>query len=240
MLRPLKIALSFLTIFRAHVYPVPELAEVGRSAWAFPVVGMVIGTILVAAQWILAGHVTPVVSAVLVVGLWVFLTGGLHLDGWTDCWDALPVAVSPERRREILKDSRLGTFGALGLLLLLAMKMGAAAAALDWPFALFLAPVAGRGIMVLVCYGVAHTSGGMAGGFLSGLDARTMKITAVVGLGPALLAGWSGITAALGACIAALWFRKFAESRLEAINGDVIGGLCEFSEAVFLVIVTMK
>jgi adenosylcobinamide-GDP ribazoletransferase len=240
MLRSIKIALSFLTVWRVQVHPVPNMDEVGRCSWAFPVVGMMMGAVLVVAQWILAGHASPVLGAVLVVGLWVFLTGGLHLDGWTDCWDALPVAVSPERRRDILKDSRLGTFGALGLILLLAVKMAAVAAANERAFALFLAPVAGRGIMVLVCYGATYTSGGMAGGFLSGLDEKTVRLTALVGLGPALLLGVSGIVAVAGACVAALCFRRFAESRLEVINGDVIGALCEFSEAIFLVIATMK
>ena len=220
--------------------PVPNLDEVGKAAWAFPVVGMIVGSLLVVAQWLLTGHASDALGAVLIVGLWVFLTGGLHLDGWTDCWDALPVAVSPERRREILKDSRLGTFGALGLILLLAVKMGAVAAASEYTFALFLGPVVARGIMVLVCHGASHTSGGMAEAFLSGVDNRTMKITALVGLGPAVLAGLSGVAAVAVAYIAALWFRRFAESRLGAINGDVIGAICELSEAVFLVIATMK
>jgi cobalamin synthase len=80
----------------------------------------------------------------------------------------------------------------------------------------------------------------MAGGFLSGLTSRTMKMTALIGIAPAVLLGGAGIIAVAGACMVALWFRRFAESRLEAINGDVIGALCELSEAVFLVLATMK
>jgi adenosylcobinamide-GDP ribazoletransferase len=173
-------------------------------------------------------------------GLWVFLTGGLHLDGWTDCWDALPVATSAERRREILKDSRLGTFGALGLILLLAVKIAAVAASDERILVLFLAPAVGRAVMVLVCYGATHTAGGMAAGFLSGVDERTMKLTVLIGLGPAVLAGWSGVAAVAIAYMAARWFRNFAARRLEAINGDVIGAICELSEAVFLVVATLK
>ncbi len=172
MPRPLQIALSFLTIFRVPLEPAPNLDEVGKSAWAFPIVGMMMGGILVAAHWLLAAHAPAGLSAVLVVGVWVFLTGGLHLDGWTDCWDALPVATSPERRREILKDSRLGTFGALGLILLLAVKISAVAGADARILPLFLAPALGRSAMTLVCYGAVHTTGGMAAGFLSGLDEK--------------------------------------------------------------------
>jgi adenosylcobinamide-GDP ribazoletransferase len=204
------------------------------------VVGMIVGGVLVGSHWALAGHASCPLSAVLVVGLWVFLTGGLHLDGWTDCWDALPVATSPERRREILKDSRLGTFGALGLILMLAVKIAAVAASDEHVLALFLAPGVGRAVMVLVCYGSPHTAGGMAEGFLSGLDQRTTTFTALIGLGPAILAGFIGGVAVVAAYTAALWFRKFAESRLGAINGDVLGAICEISEAVFLVIATLK
>ncbi len=67
-----------------------------------------------------------------------------------------------------------------------------------------------------------------------------MKLTALLGIGPTIFAGLSGIVAAAVACAGALWFRKFAESRLGSINGDVIGAICELSEALFLVIAILK
>jgi adenosylcobinamide-GDP ribazoletransferase len=212
------------------------MMEVGRSAWAFPLVGALIGIILVAAHAILTAHLPLALSAVLVVGIWIVLTGGLHLDGWTDCWDALAAPVSAERRFEIMKDSRLGTFGALGLILLLAVKTSAIADSGLSLMALFLAPVIGRGTFVLASHGSRHRGDGMAAAFLNGQDEQTAKWAAILGLGPALLAGWSGILAAAGAYLGAAWFRRFAESRLPSINGDVLGGMCEFSEAIFLVI----
>jgi adenosylcobinamide-GDP ribazoletransferase len=236
MNRPLQIALGFLTVFKTRLTPYPDMMEVGRSAWAFPVIGALVGIILVAVHAILSGHLPAALTAVLIVGIWVVLTGGLHLDGWTDCWDALGAAVSPERRFEIMKDSRLGTFGALGLLLLLAVKAAAVGDSALSRMALFLAPVIGRGTMVLASHGSQHRGDGMAAAFLSGLDDQTVKWAAILGLGPALLAGWSGILAALAAYAGAVWFRRFAESRLPSINGDVLGGMCEFSEAIFLAV----
>ncbi len=125
MLRPFKIALGFLTIFRNNLAPYSDFAEVAHSAWTFPIVGALIGTILAAEFLVLQTFFPPALSAVIIVGTWVIMTGGLHLDGWTDCWDALAAPVSVEKRFEILKDSRLGTFGALGLILLLAVKTAA-------------------------------------------------------------------------------------------------------------------
>jgi adenosylcobinamide-GDP ribazoletransferase len=234
--RSLQIALGFLTIFKTRLTPYPDMMEVGRSAWAFPVIGALIGIILVVVHAVLSAHLPVALSAVLVVGTWVVLTGGLHLDGWTDCWDALAAPVSQERRFEIMKDSRLGTFGALGLILLLAVKTTAVANSGLSLMVLFLAPVIGRGTLVLAAQGSRHRGDGMAAAFLSGLDGQTVKWAAVLGLGPALMAGWSGILAAFGAYAGATWFRRFAESRLPSINGDALGGMCEFSEAVFLVI----
>jgi adenosylcobinamide-GDP ribazoletransferase len=240
MCRAVEIALGFLTVFKTRGGPTADLAEVGRSAWAFPLVGALIGALIAVAHLIFSGLLPPVVAAILTVGVWIILTGGLHLDGWTDCWDALAASVPPERRLVIMKDSRLGTFGAVALILLLAAKTSTVASE-GLPIAiLFLAPVVGRGIMVLAAYGSRHREEGMGALFLSGLDAGTVRWAAIIGLGPTIIAGWTGIFAAAVAYLGALWFKRFADSRLQTINGDVLGAICEFSETVFLLIACVR
>jgi adenosylcobinamide-GDP ribazoletransferase len=240
MLRPLEIAVGFLTVFKVRVEPYPTLQEVGGTAWAFPVVGALLGILLVVFRLLLSNHLPMFLNAILVVGLWIFLSGGLHLDGWTDCWDALPASVSPERRFEILKDSRLGTFGALGLILLLAVKAGSLASD-DLSLAvLFAAPVIGRGFMVYAMYGSRHRGDGMAALFLAGVDVGSARWALILAAVTAILAGWAGLVSAAVAYAAAVWFRRFAESRLPAINGDVMGAVCEVSETVFLLAASFK
>lgn len=240
MIRAFEVTLGFLTVFRVRVDPPPDLAEVGKSAWAFPVVGAVIGVILAACGWMVAPHLPGAVTALLVVGLWVVITGGLHLDGWADCCDSLTATVSVERRLEILKDSRLGTFGALGLILALGIKTAAIAdQGTSWTMVL-LAPVIGRGVLVLSTYGAAHTGRGMAADWLSGLNDRTVVWAGILGLIPALIAGWTGIVAAAAAYGGAIWFRNLAVARLGALNGDVIGAICEFSETIFLFVACVR
>jgi adenosylcobinamide-GDP ribazoletransferase len=239
-LKALETALGFLTIFRIRGCAARDLAEVGRSAWAFPLVGAIIGALLVTAHVILVSHFPPTIAAILTVGLWIVLTGGLHLDGWTDCWDALAASVTPERRFVIMKDSRLGTFGAVALIFLLAVKT-ASLTPEDLPMPiLFLAPVVGRGIMVLAAYGSRHRGEGMAALFLAGLDRGVVQKAAVAGLVPVVIAGWTGIVAAAGAYLGAMWFRRFADARLQIINGDVLGAICEFSETLFVLIACVK
>jgi len=212
------------------------MEDLGKAAWAFPLVGAVIGLILVLARFVLVGPLPPLLAAVIIVGLWVVLTGGLHLDGWCDCCDALASSVDAERRLEILKDSRLGTFGALGLILLVTAKT-AAVADDRLPVAMvFLAPVIGRGIMVLAARGAGHRGEGMAAQFISGLDAGTVRWAAILGLAPAVIGGWRGIIAAAVAYAGALLFRRIAVKRLGAVNGDVMGAWCELGEVIVLIV----
>ena len=240
MLKAFEIALGFLTVFKTRGGPTADLAEVGRSAWAFPLVGALIGALLVIAHLIFSAHFPPYVAAILTVGLWIILTGGLHLDGWTDCWDALAASVTPERRFIIMKDSRLGTFGAIALILLLAVKVASLAREDLSVATLFLAPVVGRGIMVLAAYGSRHRGEGMAALFLSGLDPGAVRWAAIIGFVPTVIAGWTGILAAAVAYLGVMWFRRFADSRLPTINGDVLGAICEFSETLFLLIACVR
>lgn len=240
MLRSFKTALGFLTIFRVPLDPSPDMTDVGKSAWAFPLVGAVIGLILLVCGAVLSPNLPGPLAAVLVVAVWIVATGGLHLDGWADCCDALAASLPPERRREILKDSRLGTFGAAGLILLLGSKTAVIANENLPLIFLFLAPVWGRTMMVLVAHKSMHPNQGMAADFGLGLDRRSVLWAVVIGIVLALLAGWQGILAAVAGYVIAMGFRRLALSRLHVVNGDVIGAVCELSETVVLVIGSLK
>jgi adenosylcobinamide-GDP ribazoletransferase len=94
--------------------------------------------------------------------------------------------------------------------------------------------------MVLSAYKVEHRGDGMGARFLSEIDERAVKWAAIIGLVPAILAGWTGIWAAAGGYFGAMCFRRFAESRLGTVNGDVIGAICELTEALVLLIACIK
>lgn len=127
-MKQLKLALSFLTVFPMRISWALQPGDLGRAAAWFPLVGLVIGALLAAAWWGLMHLFPSMLTAALVVALWAALTGGLHLDGLADCSDGLLAAAAPERRLEIMKDPRLGTFGGAGLILHLLIKISAAAA----------------------------------------------------------------------------------------------------------------
>ncbi|HEY4392033.1 MAG TPA: adenosylcobinamide-GDP ribazoletransferase, partial [Paenibacillus sp.] len=121
--RPILAAFQFLSRFpvRAELDFTPELLK--RSAKYYPLVGAAIGIVI----WIIgvvASLALPVlpVSVILLIA-WVWLTGGLHLDGWMDSADAFLSYRPREKMLEIMKDSRVGAMGVLACVLLLLFKM---------------------------------------------------------------------------------------------------------------------
>ena len=109
-------AFGFLT--RLPVGPWPLQNDLnGISAW-LPLVGLVVGGLAGGLTWAATLLFPSLVCGVIGCACWVAITGGLHLDGVADCGDGLPVEVPRERRLEIMKDSRLGTFGGTALFFL--------------------------------------------------------------------------------------------------------------------------
>ncbi|MFN3678873.1 adenosylcobinamide-GDP ribazoletransferase [Thermosynechococcus sp.] len=98
----------------------------GAAKWC-PWVGLLLAGILWGAQWLLAClRLSPLVASVLVVALWLGLTGGLHLDGAMDTADGL-AAKDQQRRLEVMADSRAGAFGVMAAIVILLLKVTALA-----------------------------------------------------------------------------------------------------------------
>ena len=90
--------------------------DLRRSIWVWPLTGGLIGGLTACAMWLgSAAHLPPAVSAICAVMVQLLITGGLHEDGLADCADGLVGDRTPERRLEIMRDSRIGSYGALAL-----------------------------------------------------------------------------------------------------------------------------
>src|SRR5919109_1456792 len=101
----LRTALGLLTILPV-CYDAQRISA-RALAW-YPLIGLLMGVVLVAARELTRFVLPDLVATVLVVALWVVITGGLHLDGFSDACDALFAAATHERRLEILHDVHLG------------------------------------------------------------------------------------------------------------------------------------
>ena len=116
-------ALGFFTRLPIGSAPLPPTFR-GVAVW-LPVVGLIIGALVSLALGLAAQLLPASLCGVIGCLVWVAVTGGLHLDGVADCGDGLIVEAPPARRLEIMKDSRLGTFGGAALFFILALKAAA-------------------------------------------------------------------------------------------------------------------
>ncbi len=97
--------------------------SLGKTVWAWPVIGILIGLFTgICAEVLNSLVLPPEISALLILALLVVSTGGFHEDGLADTCDGLWGGRTPEKRLEIMKDSRIGVFGVLALILTLLMR----------------------------------------------------------------------------------------------------------------------
>lgn len=228
----LRVALQFLTrlpVGRIEPFEPRWLTDCVR--W-FPVVGLLVGAGVGGVLVLTAPLVGPGIAAVLALAAGVMLTGGFHEDGLADSFDALGGVVSRERALEILKDSRIGSYGALALgvsLMLRALVLMQLATLLP-PLPL-LAAVAGLhglarwapvAVMAALPYGgdLAHAK---AKPLALGVTPPLLATTSLLALPAALLLPPSALAAAvLAAGLWIVWLRR----RLGGYTGDGLGA-CE-------------
>lgn len=205
-LRLLLVALQFLTRV-----PVPGWAcENFQAGWLntcvryFPVVGALVGCVGAAVLWAALVFWPPQVAALLAVAATVWLTGAFHEDGLADTLDALGGYVPRERALAIMKDSRIGTYGAAALVLSLGLRVAllgslAAVDPLGAALALVAAHVVGRTAAVMVMAWLPYAGDAehaKAKPLATAVDAASVQWAAVWGL--VLLAGLALVDASLG------------------------------------------
>jgi adenosylcobinamide-GDP ribazoletransferase len=222
------------------VVPIPGAARSrqgpGAGAAWFPVVGLAIGGLLVLVDRITTPFFVPLLAALLTITAWKLVTGGLHLDGLADCLDGL-VGRDPAHRLAIMRDSRIGAFAAIGLVLFLLLEI-AAVSGTD-PHArgeaLLLAPVVGRAMSPIVARVFPAVADGHGARFRAELGAAAPVIAAAVALVVALATmGLRGVLALALAAAVALAVAAFMTRRLGGLSGDVHGAIVELSELVVL------
>jgi len=244
-MRSLLAAFHFLTVL-----PLPGSHHLrdkdwGRATAWYPAVGLVLGAILAALAWGLYRLWPGGVAAALLLLVWMFLTGALHLDGFVDCCDALLAPVPRERRLEILHDVHVGAFGLVGVVLLLLLKYSALVA-LPAGFrlpALLLIPVLGRWGMTgaVLLWPYARPGAGLGRKARTGagrgqLAIATLTMLVVVGLAWWAGLGWVALALVLLTAGVTLIVARWMASQLGGLTGDAYGALCELTETANLLV----
>lgn len=237
----LLVAARYLTIIPLPGPAHAPLEALGRSAAWFPAVGMGLGLLLVVVDRLTSWLFSPLLAALLTVTAWKLLTGGVHLDGLADSLDGL-VGRDPEHRLAIMRDSRIGAFGAVGLILFLMLEI-VALAELVPPArgsALFAGPVIARATpAVLAALFRPARSDGHGAAFHAGVRPAAIAIGLATAVAASIWAlGGLGVAAGALGLVAALAVAAFAALRLGGVTGDVLGAAVEISELAVLLTVS--
>lgn len=245
----LHLAASFLTRLPLPPAPAASFAHLAGTLWAFPVIGALIG--LAAAMVYLAAAALglPIaIAAILAVAAMTLITGGLHEDGLADSADGFGGGVDRAAKLAIMRDSRIGVFGALALILVVALKIFAlvaiaTAGGISLLFGLVAAAAVSRAALALVMGTLAPARDeGLGAG--AGRPGPAVTIaTIVIGLaigGGALAAANTGAIAvplAVGLATAGA-VAVLARHQIGGYTGDVLGAAQQLSETAILVTLT--
>ena len=237
-------AISFLTILPVGQVLPSKDKVLARSMAFFPLVGLVIGLLSALGNYLLSFFLPKPLVLWLTIGLLARLTGGLHLDGFADTMDGLSSGGTRKKILEVMRDSRIGAFGVISLILLI----GAKYLSLDQIsnpsilHSLILMAVMGRNSMVLVCYRspYARSGEGLAKPFVENLGVREVLISSALTFGIAFwLKGVKGILILLGIGLFSLGYRSVFIKRLGGVTGDVLGAANELAELLCLILLVI-
>lgn len=241
MNKPFLLALSFLTRFSIPHLDNITTEDSSRSVLFYPVVGLVIGVILLIPVLLFSNTLPLLLSAIIVV-IWAMITGGLHLDGLADSADAWlgGIGETPSnntKTHRILKDPVAGTAGVIAIVSILLLKVVTLSVLLEklsWTtgLILILAPIIGRGMILLVFLSTDYVrKNGLGNALIENLPKDTaLWIIGVCGLVAILLSFWG-----LAFVLVSFWLlRRLMLERLGGCTGDTIGATVEISEMLWL------
>lgn len=243
MFQPFLIALQFLTQFPVRFNSELDEKFIGRSILFYPVIGLLIGLTLAALSWLL-NDTPPLVASVLLLICWVFITGGLHLDGLADSADAWIGGMGGgERTLTIMKDPNCGPAGVIAIVLLLLLKFVTLYTLLivgNWAM-LILAATLGRTILPLLFLTTPYVRPSGLGSLLAAQMPQRPTI-AVVALIAVLIPLVLGINSLWILAVIAgifLMFRHLMLRRIGGTTGDTAGALVEITETSVLLVAVL-
>lgn len=229
-------AWAFLTRLPGGAHPETD-RELGRSVPWFPVVGAVVGAPSGGVYWALHGPLGPSLAAVLAVAAGAVTTGGFHEDGLADTADALG-GTSRARRLEIMKDSRVGAFGVLALVLSTLVRVFAVSSLepLDGLVALLVAHMLGRTTAVaLMTVAPAASGTGLGHSYTAHLPRVWTAIAIIVVSAAAAGLGPVGAVSLAAAAATAAVVGLVARRAFGGVTGDVLGAAEQVGEMAVLV-----
>jgi len=233
------IAIRFLTILPLPDKKVATPKELGRSMAYFPLIGIFIGLVLACANEILIKLVSPLLAAALLVILWAYLTGALHLDGFVDAADGFSASPDKEKILEVMKDHHCGAKGVIALVLLIIVKV---ALLNDIPgpvrfSSLILTPAIGRWVMVCAASlcPYARKAEGFGKAFVENSGTREVIIAGIILIAAGIiLLRIRFFVLMIPVLIFTIFSFVYIKKKINGVTGDVLGAMNELAEVVSL------
>lgn len=240
MLRRFCLALGFMTRIPVPMNWEVQDGELEKSIAYFPLIGLLLGFLSAAAFWvvslILPGPIA-ILSGMLAL---ICLTGAFHVDGLADTADAIYSARARERMLEIMRDSRLGTNGAIAVVFDLAFRfLGLYYLGYifnkDIGLIFLILPVCGKMVQGILGYRAVYARENGLGLFIGTLRGKDVLICSLLGMIiVTIVCGVAGLAASVLVFLCIFLFRRYIERILGGITGDIMGAGNELAEILFL------
>jgi adenosylcobinamide-GDP ribazoletransferase len=236
-------ALQFFTRLPIPGWVGFDAAWLNQASRYFPLVGVIVAIITGATYALAAWFLPAPVAVILSTAAGIYATGAFHEDGFADMCDGFGGGMTPERVLEIMKDSRIGAYGAIGTICLIALKLATLSmlpplAAIG---ALFVAHPLSRLMATSLIWRLDYARAeGKAKPLAQKMSSPEFAIAAVTAILPALAVSalgwlpWSALIAgAIAATLAMLWLARKFLRRIGGYTGDCLGAVQQVSEVMF-------
>jgi len=236
-MKSLLTAIQFLTVIPFPNSFVAGKSELERCVPFFPVVGLLIGISVAAADYLIGIILPPFPASVITVIVMTGISGGLHMDGLADTADGFFSSRPREKVLEIMRDSRTGVMGVIAVVFVIVMKVSLVLS-LSLPYrfgVIMLMPLAGRCSLVMMMTVLAYVrpEGGLATAFSEGKTWLSVLWSAVFLVVAGWIAvQWIGIVASLASILMAALFSAYCFRKIGGYTGDTLGALCEITEII--------
>ncbi|MCW2305966.1 adenosylcobinamide-GDP ribazoletransferase [Rhodobium gokarnense] len=238
------LGLQFLTRLAIPIDTRYSTERMARAMGYLPLAGLVIGAGIALVYWLAASVLPPLVAAFVALGAGVRLTGSLHEDGLADVADGLGGGATRERALEIMRDSRIGSYGVITLIIVVGLKAASIGALGPAAVATIIAAhglsrLSVLAMMVRLPYARKEGAAAFAG---TGPGPTRVAIAVLTGaatfFGLALLVSpLVALVAALAAAAVYLWLERMLKRRIGGYTGDALGGLQQLTETAILLAV---
>ena len=236
MIKGLILALQFLTRLPINISIDFNEKNIRNSIFFYPFVGVLIGGIAGVIYYPIAKHSINIASIIALLII-IFLTGGLHIDGLSDTFDGFLSNRDREKTMEIMKDSRIGAFGVLSIVILLLFKFVLISSIDIDNLPIFLLLSMGNSRLVvsrLISYKKVAREGGLGSLFHKSKPGKLILVSGLVYIGVLLLLNVYFLIPLIITFIMGELFSNWTFKKIGGMTGDIYGAIIEIGDTISL------